>query len=84
MLKLKGEVCAVSTYQLVRLGNTYFILSLQCFGQRGGSGGSSEAAAGILPRPGEVPQLADGGRDDLQRLNRRHQQGEDAGAAGGS
>lgn len=58
-------------------------VSLQGLGQGGGPGGSSEAAAAVLPRPGEVPQLADGGGDHLQRPNRRHQQGEAAGAAGG-
>lgn len=58
-------------------------VSLQSLGSGGGSGGSSEAAAAVVPRPGEVPQLADGGRDHMQRLNRRHQQGASAGAAGG-
>jgi len=55
----------------------------QCLGPRGGSGGGSEDAAAVVPRPGEVSQLADGGRDHLQRFNRRHQQRENAGAAGG-
>lgn len=58
-------------------------MSVQCFGQGGGSGGSSKADAEFLPRPGEVPQLADGGRDDMQRSNRCHQQGETPGAASG-
>ena len=49
--------------------------------QGGGSGSCPQATAAVLPWPGEVLKLADGGWDHMQCLDRRHQQGASAGAA---
>lgn len=66
--------------------SSVFLIPLAClqsFRPGGGCGSRPEAAPPVLPGPGEVPQLADGGGDHLQCFNRCHQQGEAAGSAWG-